>query len=83
MFVRGENVCRFGHEMDTTEHDVLGIGFGSFLTEHERVAKEVCMHDYAIALIVVAKNQQVITELLLQLSDSLCNRHILRRHRCR
>ena len=49
--------------MNATENDVFGVGFRCFLTQHERVTKKICVHDDAVSLVMMAKDEQVLTEL--------------------
>ena len=71
--VGGENISRFSHEVDAAENDVLGVRFGRLLTEHERVAEEISVHDDAVPLVVVAEDEQIITQLFFQFLNSVGN----------
>ena len=55
--VGGENVGRFGHEVDAAEHDEVGIvGRSRDPRETERVASRVCPPHDLVALVVVAED---------------------------
>ena len=48
--------------MNAAEHDVFGRRFCGFLTEHERIAKKIGVHDDAVALVVVAEDEQIVPQ---------------------
>ena len=74
LIVGREDVSRLRHEVDAAKHDVLGLGFSGLLAEHERITEEIGVHDDAVALVVVAQDEQVLAEFLLQLLNAVGNR---------
>ena len=61
--VAGEDVGRLGHEVDAAEHDELGLG--ALLGEHrepERVAPGVGPAHDLVPLVVVAEDEESVTE---------------------
>ncbi len=63
LVVAGEDVGRLGHEVDTAEHDVLGLG--SLLGEHrqlERVAAGVGPGHDLFLLVVVTEDEDPVAE---------------------
>ena len=59
--------------MNAAEHDVFGIGFGCFLAEHEGITEEIGMHDNAVSLVMVAEDEQVISQLVLEFLNPVGN----------
>ena len=63
LVVAGQDVGRLGHEVHAAEHDVLGLG--ALLGQHrqpERVAPGVGPAHDLVALVVVAEDEQPVTE---------------------
>ena len=68
----GQDVSRLGHEVHTAKNDVAAIGaIGSELAQLVRVARQVCMLDDFVLLVVVPEDEQAFAEGLLRLSDPL------------
>ena len=68
----GQDVSRLGHEVHTAENDVAAIGaFSSELAQLVRVARQVCMLDDFVLLVMVPEDEQAFAEGLLRLRDPL------------
>jgi hypothetical protein len=65
--------------MDTTEDNVFCVGFRCLLAQHERITEEVCVHDNAVSLVMMAKDEQVLTELGFEFLDTVGNGLFLNR----
>ncbi len=66
----GEDVRRFGHEVDSAEHDVIGLGLaGGDPGQPEGVAPGVGPPHDLVALVVVPEDDRAAAELGLGLSD--------------
>ncbi len=66
-----ENVRAFGHEVDATENDVAGVGFGGLKRELEGIAPEIGEFDDLVALVVMAKDEDVLAQAGLGSSDAV------------
>ena len=56
--VGGQDVGALGHEVDTAEHDVVGLWPGGRVARQlERVAGDVRERDHLVALVVVAEHE--------------------------
>jgi hypothetical protein len=78
---RGQNVGALGHEMHTTEHDVLGLRPGGRVaSELERVARDIGELDHFVALVVVSEDEHALAELLLRRLGA-CNEGRIAGHR--
>ena len=71
LFGRGEDVAAFGHEVDTAEDDVVGLGvLGGLLSKLERVAAEVGEFDDVVALVVMSEDEESVAEFLSGCADT-------------
>ena len=73
LFICCENVGRFSHEMNPTKHDVFCLGLCCHLAKHERIAQKIGVHNNAVALVVVAQDQQIFAKLSFEFFNPVGN----------
>jgi hypothetical protein len=67
---RREHVSALGHEVDTAEHDELGIGIlRTVLSEAVRIAGHIGEPDHLVALVVMSEDQHTGSERALRRGD--------------
>src|SRR5881394_3235496 len=62
LVLTAENVRAFRHEMDATEDDVAGVGFGGLKREFQGVAAKISEFDDFVALVVMAEDDHVFAQ---------------------
>ena len=60
--IGGQDIGRLGHEMDTAEDDIGRICISGLLRKFERVARNIGEIEYLFTLVVVAENQDLVTQ---------------------
>ena len=62
LVLTAENVRAFRHEMDATEDNVAGVGFGGLKREFQGVAAKISEFDDFVALVVMAEDDHVFAQ---------------------
>src|SRR5260370_27602269 len=71
LVLAAEDICAFGHEVHTAEHDVTSLGLRSLEGELEGVTAEIGELDDFVALVVMAQNNDVSAQAGFRGSDAV------------
>ena len=70
LFRPRNNVGHFSHEVHATKNNIFGFGIGRLARQFQRVTREISVFEYFIALVVMAENDDSITEYLPRALDT-------------
>src|SRR5215831_10107871 len=70
LMLAAKNVRAFGHEVDTAEDDVAGVGLGSLERKFQGITAKVCKFDDFVALVVVPEDDDVFAQAGLGVGDA-------------